>query len=202
MTTGALERIIRRGGAPVAPVEPCDMCALPIAARHRHALDTERAELMCLCRACALLFDRSAASDGHYRLVPERRLRLGEVDTQRLGVPVGLAYFVPDREGAVVAHYPSPLGATRWEVDGDAWSDVVAECPALGHLEPEVEALLVNTTRGARHRWLVPIDDCFALNALVGREWRGMTGGDRVWPAIEEFFTRLEGGAHGFDSRR
>ena len=38
-----------------------------------------------------------------------------------LGVPVGLAFFVLADDGAVVAHYPSPIGATEWDVDADAW---------------------------------------------------------------------------------
>ena len=32
--------------------------------------------MMCACTACRILFDRSAAGGGHYRLIPDRRLRL------------------------------------------------------------------------------------------------------------------------------
>jgi hypothetical protein len=171
--------------------ERCDLCSAPVPPGHRHLLDTERGEAMCACQACSLLFVRDAASRGHYRLVPQRRLRLAAVATQALGVPVGLAFFVARGDGPVVAHYPSPAGATQWEVDPAAWRDVVERCPALGDLEPEVEALLVNTARGARQHWLVPIDDCFRLVAVVRREWRGLSGGSRVWPEIERFFAEL-----------
>ena len=197
MTTSALGRTIQRGAADTGQAERCDMCARTIPARHRHALDTQQADLMCLCRPCALLFDRDAASQGHYRLVPERRLRLEGLATAALGVPVGLAYFVGDADGGVVAHYPSPAGSASWDIDADVWRSQVTACPALAGLVPEVEALLVNTLRGMEERWIVPIDDCFGLIALIGREWTGMSGGSRVWPQIEAFFATLKEGTHG-----
>ncbi|GAA1622936.1 DUF5947 family protein [Georgenia ruanii] len=192
MSSGALERVLRGGGRAPLLAERCDVCGAPLPERHRHLLDTERADVMCACRPCSLLFVRDVASLGHYRLVPERRLRLGAVATDELGVPVGLAYVVRGADDAVVAHYPSPLGSTRWEVDPPAWQAVVARRPELAGLVPEVEAFLVNTARGARQHWIVPIDDCFRLIAVVRREWRGLSGGSRVWPAVEEFFADLE----------
>jgi hypothetical protein len=152
---------------------------------------------MCLCQPCALLFERDAASGGHYRLVPQRRLRLDGLTPSALQIPVGLAYFVPQAGGQVVAHYPGPLGAAIWEMDAAAWRSQVAACPPLAGLAPEVEALLVNSVRGAEERWIVPIDDCFRLNALIGREWTGMSGGSRLWPQVEAFFAALKEGNHG-----
>ena len=112
---------------PAAVAEPvgerCDLCAVELPDPHRHLLDTDRHEIRCVCQACSLLFNREAASDGHYRLVPRRRLRLPEVPTAGLGVPVGLAFFIPRSDGTVDAHYPSPAGATRWEVDQAAWRE-------------------------------------------------------------------------------
>ena len=190
--TGALGRTIRRAATRPAPVgERCDLCAVVLPEPHRHLHDTERRELRCVCQACSLLFDREAAGGGHYRLVPRRRLRLPELSTRGLGVPVGLAFFVPRSDGTVDAHYPSPAGPTRWEVDAGAWRDVVAGCPPLADLTPEVEALLVNTAGGGSEHWLVPVDDCFALVTLVRREWRGLSGGTRVWPEVTRFFATL-----------
>lgn len=192
MTAGALGRAIRRATVPRGRSEPgCELCAAGLPEVHRHVLDTGPGELMCVCQACALLFDQEAASEGHYRLVPRRRLRLGEVPTKGLGVPVGLAYFVPRADGAVVAHYPSPAGPTRWEVDPSAWRELVDRHPELDTIAADVEALLVNTNRGQRHHWLVPVDDCFRLVALVRREWHGISGGSRVWPEIDRFFAEL-----------
>jgi hypothetical protein len=192
VTSGALARVIR-GAADrrVTDTEHCDLCGAPVPDGHRHLFDTDRREPLCGCRSCVLLLAEEGAADGHYRLVPQRRLRLPPVDTGALGVPVGLAFFVRRRDGTVTAHYPSPAGDTRWEPDPDAWNAVVARHPELATLEPDVEALLVNTARGARHHWITPIDDCFRMVAVVRREWRGLSGGGRVWPAIEEFFDAL-----------
>jgi hypothetical protein len=173
------------------------MCACAIPGRHRHALDAGPGGVMCLCRACALLFVHDTASHGHYRLVPQRRLRLDGLTPSALGVPVGLAYFVQHSGGEVIAHYPSPLGSATFQLDPHVWQSQVTACPPLACLAPEVEALLVNTIRGAEERWIVPIDDCFRLTALIGREWTGLSGGSRVWPQIEAFFTTLKEGIHG-----
>jgi hypothetical protein len=195
--TGALGRAIRRAGSRPDPVgECCDLCAVDLPGEHRHLLDTHRREIRCVCQACSVLFHRAAAGDGHLRLVPRRRLRLPEVSTTGLGVPVGLAFFVPRTDGTVDAHYPSPAGATRWEVDQAAWREVVARCPPLVEMAPEVEAFLVNTARGHSDHWIVPIDDCFALVTLVRQEWRGLSGGTRVWPEIERFFAGLSERRH------
>ncbi|MFF3905637.1 DUF5947 family protein [Streptomyces sp. NPDC001848] len=191
MTTGALARVIRSGADRRADAERCDLCGADVEPGHRHLYDTGQEEVLCACRPCSLLFVEEEASEGRYRLVPRRRVRLPEVGTRELGVPVGLAFFVRHADGTVSAHYPSPAGATRWEADAGAWRDVVARCPPLADLVPEVEALLVNTARSAKHHWIVPIDDCFRMVALVRREWRGLSGGGRVWPAIERFFEEL-----------
>ena len=63
--------------------------------------------------------------------------------------------------------------------------------PALADLTPEVQAVLLHTARGASEHWLVPIDDCYRLVALIRREWRGLSGGSTVWPAIAGFFADL-----------
>ncbi|MFI5683478.1 DUF5947 family protein [Streptomyces sp. NPDC051636] len=192
MNGGALARVIRSAAARrTATEELCDLCAAPVPDDHRHLHDGVREEVLCACRPCALLFTEGQESDGRYRLIPLRRLRLPSVDTEPLGVPVGLAFFVPRQDGTVVAHYPSPAGATRWEVDADAWRKVVADCPPLVTLVPEVEALLVNTARGLAHHWIVPIDDCFRIVGVVRQEWQGMSGGETIWPALERFFAEL-----------
>jgi hypothetical protein len=188
---GALGRAIRRRTAAADTVERCDLCAVAVPERHRHVLDLHRGELECVCQGCALLFEREAAGRGHYRLVPRDRVRLPEFAPSELGVPVGLAFFVVGDDGAVVAHYPSPIGATQWDVDAENWRAAQERCPALRGLEPGVQALLVNTARGAREHWIVPVDDCYRLVAVIRREWTGLSGGDRVWPAIDGFFVGL-----------
>lgn len=189
----ALWRAVRRPTAaePGAGAERCEMCAVAVPDRHRHVLDEQRDDLLCVCQACTLLFHRDAAGRGHYRLVPDRTVRLPHFAVANLGIPVGLAFLVVADDGSVLAHYPSPLGMTRWEIDADAWPRVVERCPELADLAPRVEALLLRTTRGADERWLVPLDTCHRLVALIRREWRGLSGGSRVWPEIDRFFAAL-----------
>ncbi|MBO8187164.1 DUF5947 family protein [Streptomyces spirodelae] len=197
MTSGALARVIReaadRTGDHARPQDPerCELCADLVPEEHRHLLDTTADQVLCACRACSLLFTRDAASEGHYLLIPRRRRRLGPVPTAPLGVPVGLAFFVPRSDGGVRAHYPSPAGPTRWEVEPAAWRETVARCPELATLAADVEALLVNTVQGREQHWIVPVDDCFRMVAVVRREWRGLSGGSRVWPELDRFFAEL-----------
>src|SRR3954464_14393158 len=83
MASSALQRMAQRAAQErEEALERCDLCGAPIAADHRHLLDVASRELMCACRPCALLFDRDAAGAGgrHYRLVPDRRLRVDELD--------------------------------------------------------------------------------------------------------------------------
>lgn len=211
MSTDGLERVIRRAAARrvdrhVETAGRCELCSEPLAPDHRHLLELgssqlpssqlpssqlPSSQLRCACYACSVLFQRDSASEGHYRLVPERRVALSGVSPAALGVPVGLAFFVTTADGAVLAHYPSPAGATRWDVDRDVWAAAVRDCPPLRDLAHDVEALLVNTARGKRDAWIVPISDCYRLVAVVRLEWKGLSGGARVWPAIEGFFDEL-----------
>jgi hypothetical protein len=167
-------------------LERCDLCAAPIAAEHRHLLEPERRELLCACRACALLFDRG----GRYRLVPTRRVRLDDVELtdemwEELGLPVDIAFFLrSSAEDRVQAYYPSPVGATE--------SLLTLDLDVLHTLEPDVEALLVDRHLGAREHWIVPIDDCFRLVGLIRTHWQGLTGGKAVWAEIVRFFEGLE----------
>ncbi|MFG2606360.1 DUF5947 family protein [Streptomyces sp. NPDC048514] len=188
---GALARVIRSAAdrAAAAEEERCELCAAHVPGEHPHLYDAEAAEVRCVCRACSVLFADDGA--GRYRLVPRRRVRLPAVDTALLGVPVGLVFFVPRPDGTVTAQGPSPAGAMRWEVDAAAWQRMVATCPQLASVAPDVEALLVNTVRGLDEHWIVPVDDCYRMVALVRREWRGLSGGGRVWPAVERFFAEL-----------
>ncbi|MET8563078.1 DUF5947 family protein [Streptomyces flaveolus] len=187
---GALARVIRSAGERDGP-ERCDLCAEAVPQEHRHLYAADREELLCACGACAVLFAGEGAGGGRYLLVPSRRVRLAPVDTGPLGVPVGLVFFVPRADGSVTAQGPSPAGAMRWEVEAGRWARMCASCPALATMAPGVEALLVNTVRGQDHHWIVPVDDCFRMVALVRREWRGLAGGGRVWPAVERFFAEL-----------
>jgi predicted DCC family thiol-disulfide oxidoreductase YuxK len=141
-----------------------------------------------------LLFEREAAGQDHYRLIPDRRLRLTGFPVDESDVPVGLVFYVRQRDQTVIAHYPNPIGGTQCEVDSTVWQKISRRCPEVDGLVPTVEAVLVNSARGAREYWIVPIDDCYRLVALIRQKWRGLSGGTEVWPAIDGFFADLEAG--------
>jgi hypothetical protein len=71
-----------------------------------------------------------------------------------------------------------------------AWAKLVANNPLLAELGPDSEAFLVNRVRNAREYFQAPIDRCYALVGLRTK-WRGLSGGDEVWKAIDGFFAEL-----------
>ena len=188
----------RSASAREASQERCELCGAPIPAEHRHLLDLSRRELMCTCRACSILFASKAASDGHYRLVGDRRLRVDDLELddaawEALRLPVEMAFFFRNSvAGRVQAFYPSPMGPTESLLGLEAWAALEAANPVLATLAPDVEALLVNRVRGARGHWVVPIDDCYSLVGLIRTRWRGLTGGADVWGEIARFFDELD----------
>jgi hypothetical protein len=189
----ALARLIARSHLPAE--DRCELCDTPLPATHRHLLDVEADTLRCACRPCGLLFERPVAALGRYRLVPQRRRRLPDrtADTE---APVGLAWYVIRPDGSAQVSYPGPAGATTGVVDAATWRALVDCWPELADLAPAVEALLLDRTHGRRHQWIVPIEDCYRLVAVIRTHWRGLSGGRDVWPAVDEFFAGLAGPAH------
>ncbi len=177
--------------------ERCDLCGQVIPPKHRHLLEVATRQVVCVCQACSILFDQRAASQGVYRLIPERRLELPdfqmtEAQWESLRIPVGIAFFVDNTpDDRVVAYYPSPMGATQSLLRLETWTELVSANPILWTLERDVEALLVNRSRGARQSYVVPIDECFMLIGLIRTNWRGLSGGREVWDEIGRFFEGL-----------
>jgi Family of unknown function (DUF5947) len=188
---------VRETPAAAVAVEQCDMCAVPVGPGHRHVVDLTDRRIMCVCRACALLFDSKEAGGGRRRLLPTRRRRLGAfvldaAQWDRLRIPVDMAFFFRSTQaGRVVALYPSPAGATESLLELEAWTELETANPELATIEPDVEALLVSRARDMREHWIVPIDDCYELVGLIRSRWRGFGGGEEVWAAIHEFFDDL-----------
>jgi hypothetical protein len=194
--TTRLGQLARRASAErEATLERCELCSAPIEPEHRHLLELASRELLCTCRPCSILFDRAAASEGRYKLVPDRRLAipdlaLDDATWDELQLPVDMAFFFHStRDGRVMAFYPSPMGPTESLLRLAAWEGLEAANPVLRTLEPDVEALLVSRGRG---HWIVPIDECYALVAVIRTRWKGLTGGKDVWEEIARFFEELD----------
>jgi hypothetical protein len=177
--------------------EHCDLCGEPIPPEHRHLLEVSTREIMCTCRPCSILFDTRAASEGRYRLIPDRRLflegfEMSDVQWESLRVPVDMAFFFYSTPAErVVAFYPSPMGPTESLLKLSAWEELERCNPVLNEMERDVEALLVNRVQGAREHFLVPIDECYSLVGLIRTNWRGLSGGREVWEKIGRFFEEL-----------
>ena len=140
---------------------------------------------MCACRACSILFDSEAASEGKYRLMPDRRLfledfEMNDAQWESLRIPVDMAFFFYSTPAErVVAFYPSPMGPTESLLKLGAWEELERHNPVLEGMERDVEALLVNRVRGAREHFLVPMDECYSLVGLIRTRWRGLAAGGR-----------------------
>lgn len=191
-------RALAAAPAPAEQAELCELCGEPLPARHRHLVDVRSGELLCACRGCGLLMDRPGAGGGHFRAVGERRRRLAEfrLDDEAwaaLDLPVDIAFFIrSSASGRVIARYASPLGAVESALDLATWEELERANPVLASLEPDVEALLVNRAGDAREHWLVPLDDCYRLVALMRTTWRGLGGGREAWDGIARYFDELE----------
>lgn len=175
----------------------CELCGAAIPEAHLHLVDTVGRHLLCACQGCVATAGR--AGDARFRRLPARARRLDgfcltDAEWEALQIPIGLAFmFHSTPQGRVIALYPGPAGATESLLPLDGWSDLVARNPALGVLDPDVEALLIDRTDGRRDHYLVPIDRCYALVGLIRRHWRGLAGGAEAWQAIGAFFDRLRG---------
>jgi hypothetical protein len=180
-----------------APAAHCDLCGSVIPPGHRHLLDIDTRRLCCACHACTLLFQ--ARQDGRYRLIPQggtrldrEQVRISDAQWEALRVPVDIAFFFTSTPQArVVAMYPGPAGATESLLDLDAWDGILAANPALADLQPDVEALLVDRSAGARECYRVPIDRCFALAGALRSCWQGFSGGPEVRETLRAFLDEL-----------
>ncbi len=185
------------------------MCAEPLDDRHRHVVDVEGRQLMCVCRGCYLLFTdhraalRYRAVFDRYRAFPEFTIAQAEWDA--LDIPVGLAFFfVNSALDRTVALYPGPAGATESELPLEKWRALLDAHPELDVLIPDVEALMIRVPeRGTAHAAcvLVPVDACYEFVGRMRMLWRGFDGGADVHRYIDEFFAVARARADKGDAR-
>ncbi len=181
--------------------ERCELCSREIAPEHEHLVEPAKRKLLCVCSACAILFD--GQSGAKYKRVPRRVLYLRDfqmTDSQwdSLMVPIDMAFFFKSTmHGRVIALYPSPAGPMESLLSLDTWADIALVNPVLDEMEADVVAVLVNRVGHARgvspaEYYLVPIDECYKLVGLIRSHWRGLSGGTEVWREIGAFFAALK----------
>lgn len=198
-----LARIRSDRRAPEPAGERCEMCAESIADEHQHVVNVAGRQLMCVCRACYLLFTDNEA-DLRYRAVPDRYLSFPDFALDRLvwealQIPVGVAFFFTNSAlGHTVAFYPGPAGACESELDMEAWDAIRGADPRVSLLADDVEALLVRVPDSAQdgelsqpQTYLVPIDTCYEFVGRLRLVWRGFDGGQQAREFIDDFFDRL-----------
>lgn len=188
-------------GRTPAPVERCDLCSAALGPEHRHLLEPTGGKLLCACGACSVLFGGQGGTK--YKLIPRRvrtlpHFQMSDAEWSALLLPINMAFFVHSTpRGRVMAIYPSPAGPTESLLSLEAWSEIVAQNEALGTLESDVEALLVNRLGAMRgfavpEYYIVPIDVCYNLVGLIRGQWRGLSGGGEVWSEMSRFFEDLK----------
>jgi Family of unknown function (DUF5947) len=205
MTTpyDVLARIRSDRAAPEPQAERCEMCSETIADEHQHVVNVAARQLMCVCRACYLLFtDRTA--ELRYRSVPGRYLAFPGFALDRraweaLQIPVGVAFFFTNSAlGRTVAFYPGPAGATESELDLEAWNAIGGADPRVALLTDDVEALLVRIPQDDERvdadpqSYLVPIDACYEFVGRLRMLWRGFDGGQEARAFIDDFFSQID----------
>ncbi len=175
--------------------EICDFCSAALFSQHRHLFETATRKLICVCDPCALRFED--VQQGRFKLIPRDSRTLPEfqitdVEWDNLAFPIGLVFIFLDTVNArPTAIYPSPAGAMESLLPLENWHAIVSANSQLAELQPDVQALLINRVRQSRDYFIVPIDVCYRLTGLVRKNWHGLSGGDKVWGEIKNFFDRL-----------
>lgn len=173
--------------------EHCELCSIGIPENHRHMLHLVDRRIICVCSTCWA--QRSGDADLRptgSRIIWMEDFNLPEETWAKLGVPIGLAFFMRSTvAGAVVAMYPSPAGATESELDLIAWSELEDLNPLLRGIEPDAEALVVNRISDPHQFAVAPIDDCYGLVGAIKMNWEGISGGPALEEAVPKFFEDL-----------
>jgi hypothetical protein len=195
-----IKRFVKAG----FPVERCELCAEEIPANHGHLVEIATRRFLCSCESCA----QSLGAGDKFRLVAPKtellydfHLTDSEWDAMRLPTDI-VFFFLSAKDKRPVAIYPSPAGGLESALSLEAWSQLVVANPTLADMNPDVEALLVNRTEGAREYYRVSIDRCYALIGLIRTRWSGLSGGADVWDEIRRFFTSLNEADSAGDQRK
>jgi hypothetical protein len=178
------------------PLERCELCRASLPGAHTHLLELRAAQLRCACAACAGRY--GTVEEGFLPVTPRKEklpsFKLSDAGWGEFQIPIDLAFLVRRGDG-LVALYPGPAGIVQSQASDEAWQDLAARNPVLTELAPEVEALVINRVHGRREAWRLSIDHCFSLAGTLRQKWHGLSGGPKVWDAIEHYFDQPEVGA-------
>jgi hypothetical protein len=186
---------LRRFVSPPPALEHCQFCHVAIAAKHPHLIEVSNRGVVCACSDCAVA--ETARPGSPYRLIPQkiqllRDFAISDAQWGAFQIPIDLVFvFLDSAAGRPVALYPGAAGAIQSLLGLEAWAELTASNPVLNQLQPDVEALLVNRTKGTREYYRAPIDRCYALAGLIRTHWRGLSGGTAVWDHIDAYFAGL-----------
>ncbi|MCA9511780.1 MAG: hypothetical protein KC560_13810 [Myxococcales bacterium] len=171
----------------------CDLCGKPAGREHRHLVQTEERRIVCACESCFAM----RGGDAGHRPVGTRREWLGDLALtdelwHRLGIPIGLAFFLHSASAErIVALYPSPAGATEATPPPEAWDALVALDARLATLAPDVEALVVSRLAPSPQAAILPIDACYELVGRIKVAWEGISGGPALHETVPAFFDEV-----------
>ena len=193
---GALRPLSRRRPAR----ELCELCSAVLPPEHPHLLRLSDRHIICGCDPCAVLFGHRQDHAEYRRIPRDARALAGftisDTEWSAMRLPIDLAFFVRDSRGErMTVFYPGPAGSTESLVDLHAWDEMVKGNAEIAAMDSDVEALLINRTRGRNDAFVAPVDHCYRLTGIIRMYWRGLSGGDEVWHEVENFFTQLGKGA-------
>jgi hypothetical protein len=181
----------------VVEAERCELCSVSLSPQHRHLLEMPLRKMVCACDPCALRFQNVIG--GRFKLIPRdaralQNFQISDAEWEALALPINLAFFFYSTpSGKMTAMYPSPAGATESLLPLTAWETLTANNPDLREMLPDVEALLANRVGDTRVYFIAPIDKCYELVGTIRKHWKGLSGGEDVWRAIDKFFAELQG---------
>jgi hypothetical protein len=183
----------RQAPPPASSTATCELCPIGIGEDHRHLLHLVERRIVCVCETCWSM----RSGDPEFRPPGSRTLWLEDFVMadeiwSAFQIPIGLAFLMRSSVSrAVVALYPSPVGATESELELTAWDALCEANPILRQMEPDAEALIVNRTGDVHQYAIVPVDQCYRMVGLIKSRWEGITGGRGVEEAVGEFFDRV-----------
>ena len=199
-----LTRITSSRSAPEPAGERCEMCSEPIADEHQHVVNVAARQLMCVCRACYLLFTDTRPS------CVTARCR-----TAIWRFPISRWIAAPGRHCRSRSAWPSSSPTPRWGArspsiparpgrPNPSWTWIPGtRCSGADSrvdlLADDVEALLVRVPEDGDdgetaqpQTYLVPIDACYEFVGRLRMLWRGFDGGQEARAFIDGFFAQIQ----------